>query len=76
MRTKGELVEEEFVYSRDDPLDVHAVLLDEASMLDLPLAAALLDALPRNRPTNLVLIGALPPEFSTCWASAPTYRIV
>ena len=36
-----------------------AVLVDEASMLDITLAAALLDALPTDRPVQLVLVGAL-----------------
>ena len=35
--------------------EVDAVLVDEASMLDLPLAAALLDALPRR--CQLVFVG-------------------
>lgn len=50
--------EEDFAYGLGSPLNVNAVLIDEASMLDLPLAAALLDALPRDRETHLVLIGA------------------
>jgi hypothetical protein len=36
------------------------VLIDEASMLDLPLAATLMDALPRDRRTQLVLVGVVP----------------
>jgi AAA domain len=38
---------------------VDALLIDETSMLDLPLAAALLDSLPRDRPCQLVLVGTL-----------------
>ena len=34
------------------------MLVDEASMLDLPLAAALLAALPRHRRPQLMLVGA------------------
>ena len=35
-----------------------ALLVDETSMLDLSLAASLLDALPAGHPTQLVLVGA------------------
>lgn len=44
------------------PLDTDLVLVDEASMLDLPLACALLDAIPKS--ASLVLVGdvdQLPP---------------
>lgn len=34
-----------------------AVLVDETSMLDMPMAAALLDALPSQQPLQLVLVG-------------------
>ena len=47
-----------FEYHAGRPLECDAVLVDEASMLDLPLAAALLDALPRHRRVQLVLVGA------------------
>ncbi|PSC71270.1 exodeoxyribonuclease V subunit alpha [Micractinium conductrix] len=51
-----------FQYNRDNPLPAKAVLVDEASMLSLPLAVALIDAL---RPDcQLVLVGdidQLPP---------------
>ena len=42
--------------------------VDEASMLDLGLGAALLDALPRSHPCQLVLVGApvLPRALSLC----------
>ncbi|MCB9591841.1 MAG: ATP-dependent RecD-like DNA helicase [Sandaracinaceae bacterium] len=51
-------------FSRDakSPLDTDLVLVDEASMLDLPLARALLDAIPAS--ASLVLVGdvdQLPP---------------
>jgi hypothetical protein len=47
-----------------------AVLVDEASMLDMSLAAALLDALPTNVPVQLLLVGARtrPPAFNACIA--------
>lgn len=49
-----------FGYHSQRPLPTDAVLVDEASMLDLPLAAALLDAVPRSPATTfqLVLVGA------------------
>ena len=44
-----------FTHDRDDPLAVDAVIVDETSMVDLPLMAALMDAL---RPEcRLVLVG-------------------
>lgn len=46
-----------FEYSAEHPLECDAVLVDEASMLDLPLAAALLAALPPHRRPQLVLVG-------------------
>ena len=59
-----------FKYNRQNPLkieqkdadekdwrEVDAVLVDEASMLDLPLAAALLEALPAR--CQLVFVGQL-----------------
>lgn len=46
-----------------------AVLVDEASMLDMTLAAALLDALPTDRPVQLVLVGATPASPLTVPAS-------
>ncbi|BDA44925.1 probable recBCD enzyme subunit RecD at C-terminar half [Coccomyxa sp. Obi] len=57
-----------FVYNAARPLECSsenlAVLVDEVSMLDMPLAAALLDALPTDRAVQLVLVGdadQLPP---------------
>jgi hypothetical protein len=51
-----------FLHNAARPLEcgtgAMAVLVDEASMLDLPLAAALLNALPTNVPVQLVLVGA------------------
>jgi exodeoxyribonuclease V alpha subunit len=44
-----------FEHNADNPLQVDTVILDEASMLDVPLAAKLLDALPRTG--QLVLVG-------------------
>ncbi|MCB9744958.1 MAG: ATP-dependent RecD-like DNA helicase [Alphaproteobacteria bacterium] len=44
-----------FQRSRAKPLEVHGVLVDEASMLDLALMSALLDALPDD--AKLVLVG-------------------
>ena len=46
-----------FEYTAEHPLECDAVLVDEASMLDLPLAAALLAALPPHRRPQLVLVG-------------------
>ena len=46
-----------FEYTAERPLECDAVLVDEASMLDLPLAAALLAALPSHRRPQLVLVG-------------------
>lgn len=42
-------------YNRDNPLQVDLLVVDEASMIDLPLMAALLEALPEH--ARLVLIG-------------------
>ncbi|CAL8469331.1 g8872 [Coccomyxa elongata] len=57
-----------FVYNAAKPLECSsenlAVLVDEVSMLDMSLAAALLDALPTDRAVQLVLVGdadQLPP---------------
>ncbi|KAK9822626.1 hypothetical protein WJX81_000268 [Elliptochloris bilobata] len=53
-----------FTFCDGNPLEADAVLVDEASMLDLGLGAALLDALPRSHPCQLVLVGdadQLPP---------------
>lgn len=51
-----------FVYNAARPLECSsetlAVLVDEVSMLDMSLAAALLDALPTDRAVQLVLVGA------------------
>ncbi len=44
-----------FGRNREEPLTAGVVIVDEASMLDLPLAAALFDAL--GRETRLVLVG-------------------
>lgn len=50
-----------FIHNAAQPLKCSkgamAVLVDEASMLDMSLAAALLDALPTNVPVQLVLVG-------------------
>lgn len=52
-----EALEGGFEFCAGRPLDCDALLVDESSMLDLPLAAALLDALPRHRRVQLVLVG-------------------
>jgi len=44
-----------FEHDRDDPLDADAVILDETSMVDIQLLAALLDAMPAG--CRLVLVG-------------------
>eukprot|EP00466_Bigelowiella_natans_P021437 jgi/Bigna1/133430/aug1.21_g8138 len=51
-----------FTRNRQNPIDADVVLLDECSMLDLPLASALLEAIPST--AQVVLIGdadQLPP---------------
>ena len=50
-----EALEGSYTYCRSNPLTADAVLVDEASMLDISLAAALLEALGPN--TQLVLVG-------------------
>jgi AAA domain len=47
-----------FQNNASHPLECTKLLVDEASMLDLPLAAALLDAVPRLSNFQLVLVGA------------------
>lgn len=44
-----------FVHNRENPLMVDLMVIDEASMIDLPLLSRLLDALPEN--AALILIG-------------------
>ena len=44
-----------FRHHRDHPLDADVVVVDEASMVDLPLMAKLLDALPEH--ARLILLG-------------------
>ena len=44
-----------FQRTHENPLEVDALIIDEASMVDLPLAAALLDALPTH--ARLVIVG-------------------
>ncbi|HEX7341148.1 MAG TPA: exodeoxyribonuclease V subunit alpha [Rhodanobacteraceae bacterium] len=44
-----------FRHDHHDPLDLDVLVLDEASMIDLPLMAKLLDALPEH--ASLVLLG-------------------
>lgn len=46
---------EAFRYNRDNPLAVNLLLVDEASMIDLMLMAALLEALPSD--ARLILLG-------------------
>lgn len=45
----------EFKYNRFNPLHLDVLIVDEASMVDLPLMAKLLDALPRH--AQLILLG-------------------
>lgn len=65
-----------FGHHSQHPLPADAVLVDEASMVDLPLAAALLDAAPRpGRTFQLVLVGACTPPCShTPFLAQPRYR--
>lgn len=44
-----------FVHGSDDPLDGDVVIIDEASMIDIKLAASLFQALPRH--STLILVG-------------------
>lgn len=44
-----------FRHNADNPLDANVVIVDEASMVDLPLMAKLLDALPEQ--ARLILLG-------------------
>jgi exodeoxyribonuclease V alpha subunit len=46
---------ENFLYDRDNPLHVDVLVVDEASMIDLALMAALLEALPPQ--ARLILLG-------------------
>eukprot|EP00884_Botryococcus_braunii_P006158 jgi/Botrbrau1/15543/Bobra.0333s0009.2 len=55
--SRGDLKEEVFLHGPGNPLDVNVLVIDEASMLDLPLAAALFEALPSSRALHVVLIG-------------------
>ncbi len=48
-------VEHRFLRDDEHPLEAHAVIIDEASMLDIHLAAALVRALPRN--AQIIFIG-------------------
>jgi ATP-dependent exoDNAse (exonuclease V) alpha subunit len=57
----------EFEHDEDDPLDAGAVIVDESSMLDIALTAALLSAMRRG--SRLVLVGdadQLPPVGPGC----------
>lgn len=60
-------MEGSFTFNAAKPLECTsgslAVLVDEASMLDMSLAAALLDALPTDRPVQLILVGAAKPPY-------------
>ena len=44
-----------FIYNRENPLPADVVVVDEASMVDLPLMSKLIQALPEN--SRLILIG-------------------
>jgi hypothetical protein len=52
-----EELEGRYKYCRSQPLETQAVLVDEAAMLDISLAAALLEALDPN--TQLILVGEI-----------------
>ena len=54
-RRLGFGVDSSFRHHRDNPLVVDCLVVDEASMIDLPLMAHLLDALPSR--TRLILLG-------------------
>ena len=61
---------------RVNPLEVDAVLIDEAAMLDLPLGAALLDALPIGKPCQLILVGAAPLLFLCLQQKAAVLNVI
>jgi exodeoxyribonuclease V alpha subunit len=44
-----------FFYNREEPLDADAVIIDECSMVDIPLAASLFQAIPQN--CRMILVG-------------------
>ncbi|MBN1546760.1 MAG: exodeoxyribonuclease V subunit alpha [Syntrophaceae bacterium] len=48
-------VKARYVHHKDNPLPFDIVVVDEASMIDLPLMSHLLDAIPQN--TKLILLG-------------------
>lgn len=54
--SRGDLEEEVFRHGPGNPLEVDVLLIDEASMLDLPIATALFEALPSSK-VHVVLIG-------------------
>lgn len=56
-KDEEESLEGSYAFCRGNPLPADAVLVDEASMLDITLAAALLEALGPN--TQLVLVGKI-----------------
>ena len=47
-----------FFHDESNPLPIDALLVDEASMLDIMLGLAMLRALPSNRFCQLILVGA------------------
>ena len=63
-----EELEGSYSFCRSNPLPAEAVLVDEAAMLDVNLAAALLEALSPN--CQLVLVGG-PPVLTARMAHAP-----
>lgn len=58
LRTCGDLDKDDSLHNARYPLHLDVLVIDEASMLDLPLAASLFEALPLSRKLHVVLIGA------------------
>lgn len=54
-RLLGMGADNRFLYHRDNPLMLDCLVVDEASMIDLPLMARLLEALPQR--TRIILVG-------------------
>jgi len=52
---KFDPVQRNFMHDKDNPLEIDALIVDESSMIDLPLAASLLEAVPPN--AHLIIVG-------------------
>lgn len=54
-RLLGAKTQQQFVHHKDNPLHLDILIIDEASMVDLSMMAAVIDALPAN--AKLILLG-------------------